>query len=252
MAAVPVRSLPQLRQYLAERFPDARPLVERDAERLARPVATGIRALDAALPGGGFPRGKLSVWTPAGGAAAVLRASARAVIATGERAVWVDASRTLTFGWMSERSEPEPLVVHPPDRMQALRATELLLRSGAFALVILDGAEPIGTETVRLTRAARDGGGAFVTLTRHTAMAALRIASKLLTHTIRWRAGPFGDPAMPERVQADVRVRAMGWNARAEIVLPVAPYDVRCAVAPGPDRRGAGRRADALAHVDVE
>lgn len=249
MAAVPVRSLPQLRQFLADRFPDARPLVERDAERVARPVATGIRLLDAVLPGGGFPRGKLSVWTPDGGAAAVLRAASRAVIAAGERAAWVDASRTLTFGWVARETpgtsttdaSPEPLLVHPPDRMQALRATELLLRSGAFALVVLDGAEPIGTETVRLARAARDGGGAFVALTTHTSMAALRVASRLIAGSVRWRRGPFGDPALPECVRADVRVRALGWNARAEIQFPVAPYDLRSAVDPGVDRRGADR-----------
>ena len=60
MAAAPLRSTDALRQLLTERFPDARPLVERDAERLARPIASGIGVLDAALPGGGFPRGKLS------------------------------------------------------------------------------------------------------------------------------------------------------------------------------------------------
>jgi hypothetical protein len=44
-------------------------------------------------------------------------------------------------------------------------------------------------------------------------------------------------------VRAEVRVRALGWNARAELTLAVAGFDVRDALEPGPDRRGAGRRA---------
>ena len=41
------------------------------------------------------------------------------------------------------------------------RSAEELLRSGGFALVVLAGAEPRGAETVRLTRATRDGGSAL-------------------------------------------------------------------------------------------
>lgn len=244
-----VAALREVRQLLAERFPDARPLVERDAARIAAPVATGVSMLDDALPHGGLPRGKLTAWMPAAGAAAVLRSACRAVLAQGERAAWIDGSRTFTFGWAAHGSAvsagdaAQPLIVLPRDRLDALRCTELLLRSGAFALVVLDlppGSEAIGTETVRLTRAAREGGAAFVALTERAAMAAVRVASRLTAHGVRWRHGPFG-PAAAVEVRTEVRVRALGWNARAVVQLPVATYDVRDALDPHvPDRRGGG------------
>lgn len=250
-----------LRQLIAERFPDAAPLAERDALRLARPVSTGFSELDRALPGGGLPRGKLTAWAPEGGTAAVLRATTRAVIASGERAAWVDGARTAMSGWIERASQPIagdggwlewseglPLVIHPGDRMSALRCAELLLKCGAFALVVLDvvgiapRAEPMGTETVRLARAARDGGGALVVLTPSGSMAALRIAARLDPHGVRWRRGPWGDPALPAEARIEIRARALGWNAAAQVVLPVAPYDLRCALEPGADRRNPGRR----------
>lgn len=247
-----------LRQLIAERFPDAAPLAERDAHRLASAVSTGIPELDRAFPGHGLPRGKLTAWAPEGGAAAVLRAACRAVIASGERAAWVDGPRTAMAGWTGasadspeipwrEWSEGMPLVIHPSDRVSALRCAELLLKSGAFALVVLDvlgmapRAEPMGTETVRLARATREGGGAFVVLTPSGSMAALRVAAKLDPHGVRWRRGPWGEPALPAEARIEVRARALGWNAVARIVLPVAPYDVRCALEAGPDRRNPGR-----------
>ncbi len=252
MPAAPLRAIQDVRRLLAEQFPDARPLVERDAERLARPVSTNIPALDRALPGGGLPRGKLTAWAPAAGAATVLRSACRAAIADGERAAWIDGTETLTYGWGWPAADAPggdrlPLVVQPNDRMNALRCAELVLRSGAFALVVLEmaaGSEPAGTETVRLTRATRDGGAALVVLTERGSMAALRITSRLLPGAVRWQRGPFG-AAAPAEVRAEVRARALGWNARAEVTLAVAAYDVRDALDPRPaDRRGAGGGGD--------
>ncbi len=237
-----------LRQLIADRFPNAKPLAERDANRLAHAVATGLTSLDRALPHGGFPRGKLTVWAPAGGAAAVLRSACRGVTAAGERAAWVDASGTLTFGW----TDGAPLVVHAADRTSALRCAEVLLKSGAFAMVVLDGAEPVGTETVRLVGAVRDGGGAFVVLTERGSMAALRIASSFKPDSVRWRPGPFGDPAAPVDVQAEVRVRALGWNSRAKVLFRVMRYDLRDALVPGAaDRRGGEPSGQAERAVDT-
>jgi hypothetical protein len=256
------RDVRALKQLLAERYPDARPLVERDAARVAPPVATGLPALDAALPGGGLPRGKLTAWAPEGGAAAVLRSACRAVLAGGERAAWVDATDTRTAAWTgvwspypeygalagaADPDAPMPLLVRSDDRTDALRCAACLLTAGAFALVVLEpapGGEPQGTETVRLTRAARDGGAALVVLTDRGSMAALRVASRLVLHGVRWRHGPFG-PAAPVAVRAEVRVRALGWHARAEVPLAVAGYDVRDALEPGRDRRGTDRRGGA-------
>ncbi len=259
------RDLRSLHALLGERYPDARPLAERDAARVAAPVSTGLPALDAALPGGGLPRGKLTAWAPEGGATAVLRSACRAVLAAGERAAWVDAGDTRTAAWTGVWSpypehrvdyrtaagapagagtpEPMRLLVQSDDRLDALRCAECLLKAGAFALVVLEpppGGEPQGTETVRLTRAARDGGAALVVLTERASMAALKVASRLDARGVRWRHGPFG-PAAPVAVRVDVRVRALGWQARVAVPLAVAGRDVRDALEPGRDRRGARR-----------
>ena len=243
--ARPVGNLRELRTLLAERFPDARPLVERDAARVSPSVPTGVAALDRALPGGGFPRGKLTAWAPDGSAGPLLRSACHAARAAGKRAAWVDGTDARTDAWAVRAGEAPvlaPLLVASDDRTDALRRVQALPRSEAFALVVLvsaPGEAPQRTETVRLTRAARDGGAALVVCTEHGSMAAVRVESRLLAHGMRWRPGPFG-PAMPVAVHARVRVRALGWHARADVELAVAGYDVRDALEPGRDRRGDG------------
>lgn len=250
-----VRDLPSLKRYLEEHYPDARPLADRDAARVAAPVSTGIAALDNALPGGGLPRGKITAWAP-DGATAVLRSACRAAIAAGERAAWVDATDTRTAAWTGvwspypeftalagppDPDAPMPLLVLSDDRTSALRCADCLLRSAAFALVVLEpppGEGPQGTETVRLMHAARDGGAAFVVVTERGSMAALRVATRLDVRGVRWRHGPFG-PAAPVAARAEVQVRALGWHARVTVPVPVAGYDIRDALEPARDRRGA-------------
>ena len=221
-----------LRALIEHRFPDATPVTHRTAE----PVATGIEVLDAILPGGGLPRGRLTVWMPQGGATAVLRAACHTTVAAGERAVWVDGLGTVAGPFWEEG----PILVRPRTRKHGLRGAEELLRSGGFALVVIAGIEPEGTETVRLSRAAREGGGALVTLTTHASMASLRITSQILREGYRWRKTPFGDPAEAQEAKLRVRVRSLGWNRSVEFCVPVVPYDLRMSIEPGlADRRGA-------------
>ncbi len=223
--------LPDLRLLLEQRFPDATPVTHRTAE----PVATGIQLFDAILPGGGLPRGRLSVWMPQGGATAILRAACLTVASTGERSAWIDGLGTVAGQFWDEG----PVLVRPANRRNSLRAAEELLRCGGFSLIVLTGSEPAGTEMVRLSRAAREGGSAFVALTSHTSMASLRLVSKIMPHSYVWRRTPFGDPA--EACSASIRVRAqsLGWNRHADIRVPVVQHDLRSTLEPGlPDRRG--------------
>ena len=221
-----------LRALIEHRFPDATPVTHRTAE----PVATGIEVLDEILPGRGLPRGRLTVWMPQGGASAVLRAACNTTVAAGERAVWIDGLGTVAGPFWEEG----PILVRPRTRKHGLRGAEDLLRSGGFALVVIAGIEPEGTETVRLSRAAREGGGALVTLTTHTSMASLRITSQILRESYRWRKTPFGDPAEAQEAKLRVRVRSLGWNRSADFSVPVVPYDLRMSMEPGlVDRRGA-------------
>ncbi len=220
-----------IRALIEHRFPDATPVTHRTAE----PVATGIDALDSILPGRGLPRGRLTVWMPQGGATAVLRAACNTTVAQGERAVWIDGLGTIAGPFWEEG----PILVRPRNRKHGLRGAEELLRCGGFSLVVLAGIEPEGTETVRLSRAAREGGGALVTLTSHASMASLRMTSQILRETYRWRKTPFGDPAEAQEVMIRVRARSLGWNRSADFPVPVVPYDLRMSLDTGiVDRRG--------------
>lgn len=228
-----------LRDLITKRFPGAAPLVQ----HTVTPVSTGLRELDGILPGRGLPRGKLTAWEggQSGGASAVLRAACQSVVAEGGRAAWIDAEGTIGAEW-----QDGPLLIRPLEpgpRLNALRSAEVLLSSGGFALIVLSaGADPKGTERLRLTRAAREGNSAFVALTENLSLAALRVSSRILPHSFRWERGPFLEPASPIEATVEIRVRTLGWNARAAVVLPVASYELRLSLDPTlADRRGSGR-----------
>jgi len=230
-----VSHLAALRQTLEQRYPDAVPLIQ----RVAPSVATGVAALDGILPGGGLPRAALTAWHSEGGAGAVLRATARAVLASGERAAWIDGAGV---SGLEPAELRDALIVRPPSPLDALRSAEALLRSGGLTLLVLAGTEPEGPMTTRLTRAAREGGTALVILARHVAVASLRLSSRLLPNGYRWLPGPFGTHALPDEAMLEIRVRTLGWQHRATIPLPVAPYELRLSPDSGlADRRGAQR-----------
>jgi hypothetical protein len=224
-------SVAHLRELIEQKFPDAIPLTHRTTEELS----TGIAALDGILPSGGLPRGKLTAWTPYGGATAILRAACRHTALHGERSAWIDGGGSIVGAYWQEG----PLLVRPHSRRQALRATEELLRCSGFSLVVLSGIEPESAEMVRLTRAAKDGGAAIVALTTRTALSTLRIESRFDPHGWRWRRTPFGDPADAREVRVRVQTRSMGWSARAEFLIPVLHHELRLSLEPGlVDRRG--------------
>jgi hypothetical protein len=220
-----------LKQLLEQQFPDAVPIVQ----RTALPVATGVGPIDGILPSAGLPRARLTVWRPYGGATAKLRASCHNVIANGERSAWVDGLGTIAGAYW----DPGPILVRPRDRRNALRAAEELLRSGAFGLVVLTGVEPEGTETVRLSRAVREGGGAFVAITNNAAMASLRLTSRIHPGGYHWVRNPFGDPAQVKDIGITARAMTAGWNASTTFRIPVTQHELRLSLDPGlVDRRG--------------
>jgi hypothetical protein len=227
-------ALSSLRSLLEQRFPDATPLTHRTAEQ----VASGITQLDRCLPAGGFPRGRLSVWSPFGGATAILRASCYTVTMSGERAAWIDGEHLLTSNsWIDG-----PVLLKPVTRRAALRAAEEILRSGGFALVVLSGTDPQGQEAVRLTRAAREGGAALVSVTTASALSSLRVSSALDPRGYQWHRTPFGEPAVAHDVLVRVRARAMGWNAHTQFLVPILHHELRLSLEPGlADRRGVKR-----------
>ncbi len=244
-------SLAELRAALALRFPDALPLFYRTTVA----VPTGIVNLDALLPNGGLPCGRLSVWAPGGGATAILRGACANVIRRGERSAWVDGAGVLAGSW------PEgSLLLRAGTEQDALVCAEELLRSGGFALVGLSGASrAVGRGAVRLSRAAKQGGSAFVAVSDESAVASLRLASRLPPEGYRWRLDPFGQPVEVDAVRVEVEARSMGWSGETAFVLPVMNRPVRLAMDPLlVDRRGVvkqpyrPRRTSTEGRVDEE
>jgi hypothetical protein len=223
-----------LKRALESRFPDALPLARTAA---AAVTPTGLGALDALLPGGGLARGRVTVWQPGGGSTAVLRAAGEAAALHGGRSAWIDVARQQAADFW----RPGPLLVRPRTEREALSGAEELLRSGGFALVVLaGGGRDAVQEMVRLSRAARAGGAAFVALLRESPVAHLRVVSRLSPEGYRWRRDPFGEPVELVSARVEIEASSLGWSGRTALELPVRMHQPR--LAPEPrlvDRRGA-------------
>lgn len=129
------------------------------------PWTTGIDSLDSALSGG-IPRGRITevVGTLASGKTALLRQVATRVLRTGGWVAWIDARRTLApapFTALGDRL----VMVRPRDGKRSAWCADLLLRSGVFSLVVIDGAPPLSrVHGVRLAQLARERDAACVVL----------------------------------------------------------------------------------------
>ncbi|HEY9429252.1 MAG TPA: ATPase domain-containing protein [Gemmatimonadaceae bacterium] len=131
-------------------------------------LGTGIPELDAVLSRRGLPRGRLTEVTGARGSgkATLLRRMVMETISRGLGVAYVDASRTLApRDWASVADEAGDAfwVVRPKQASRGAWCADVLLRSGAFALVVLDGAPPLTRSiAVRLTRLTHDAAAALV------------------------------------------------------------------------------------------
>ena len=137
------------------------------APALSEPgLPTGLAELDAALPGGGLPRGRLSelVGTRGSGKTTLTRRVVEAVAGRGLWVAYVDAARTLAPRDWAHLGEREGVwMIRPREVARGAWCADVLLRSGAFGLVVLDGVPPLARQVaVRLTRLARDGGAALL------------------------------------------------------------------------------------------
>ncbi|HET7456381.1 MAG TPA: hypothetical protein VFJ74_01935 [Gemmatimonadaceae bacterium] len=152
-------SLAALKQRLAEVLAPDRPA--------APGVATGLDALDRALASGGIPRGRLTevVGARGSGRTTLVRRVVERAAAAGLWVAYVDATRTLApRDWAEVATRHEGVwVVRPADPARGAWCADVLLRSGAFGLVVLDGAPPLSRAVaVRLTGLARESEAALV------------------------------------------------------------------------------------------
>jgi RecA/RadA recombinase len=131
-------SIVELRQLLAERFPQAH------GTKLARdgtvPVATGVPGLDALLCGG-LPKGELSELVGEGhgsGSAQVIHAFLRRVAADGRFLALVDGADSFDVDPVEPDVLSRLLWVRCTKADEALKAADILLRDPNFPFVILD------------------------------------------------------------------------------------------------------------------
>jgi hypothetical protein len=127
-------------------------------------LPTGLDALDAALASEGLPRGRLTEVVGATGKLTLLRQVVDAAVARGEWVAYIDASRTLApRDWAHLAHVDGVWIVRPPRGAHAAWCADVVLRSAAFSLVVLDSAPPISRAVaVRLTGLARESNAAFV------------------------------------------------------------------------------------------
>jgi len=215
-------------------------------------LSTGVAELDAVLVGGGLPRGRLTevVGARGSGKTTLLR---RAVTAAAQRGVWVayvDASRTLwARDWArvadaARAADGRLCVVRPMSAARGAWCADVLLRSGAFGLVVLDGAPPLTrASAVRLTRLARDADAALVVLGEdERSGSALGGALRL---RLERRAGQRGGGGWDEwgARRVAVRVEKGGNHQTVEVGCAIGVARRLCTHPEVPDRRGVAGRA---------
>lgn len=151
-------TLPNLKLLLPEHL-------ERLIPAVRRGLTFGIQTLDAALPHG-VPRGQITALdAPLGsGGTTLLLALAEATLRADEGVALVDAERSLAPQAAAHLAALGPFwVVRPKANENAWWCADVLLRTGAFGLVIVDRVPaPARRVAVRLQRLAHDKDCALV------------------------------------------------------------------------------------------
>lgn len=220
-------------QALAERLQLGEAVVRAEALEARRPGLrpSGVAALDALL--GGLPVGRIVEVTGTAGAGLTSLGLALAARATGEGGLvaWVAAARDhglaaeelLTAGVDPQRL----LLCRAPDALQAVRAADLLLGSGAFERVVLELPEapaPALTEGlwVRLARRAEAARATLLLLRPPTAAGAgSQAVASLSLEPVGGRFAGSGPGSTFEGLEARLRLGRSRLLQREGQVLPL-------------------------------
>ena len=200
-------------------------------------LSTGIAALDAALAKHGIPRGRLTelLGRRGSGKTTLLRELAHATVRRGLGVAYVDAARALSpRDWVSLGADGGFWVVRPRDPARGAWCADILLRGGAFALVVLDGAPPLSPPVAtRLLRLAHDTNTALVVTGVGDAAPATQLAGALRLRLTRTRHR--------RRHAIAITVEKGGRRTTVEVEYVVSVARRVCAHPEVPDRRGVER-----------
>jgi hypothetical protein len=203
-------------------------------------LPTGIATLDAVLLGSGLPRGRLTeiVGGTGSGKTTLARAIVEETVQAHGWVAYIDAQRTLDpRDWVHLGDAEGVWMIRPHDATRAAWCADVLLRSSAFALVVLDGAPMLAKAVaVRLTRLARESDAAFVVLSDRAGGATqLGGAVRLVVE----RRRPKDKKAETHTI--GVRVEKGGTLRTVEVSCAIAVARRLCTHPEVPDRRGVAR-----------
>jgi len=227
-------TLAELRARIMRRFPDAR-IPDRGPRGPVLPSGWDAPGETAVLEG-----------PPGAGGLALASSWARSAARGGEPVAVVDTSRSsLPHAWVEPDDAAAPIwIVRPPAPADVWPAADVVLRSGAFGLVILldAGRAPTGVGP-RLVRLARDREARLVVKGRAPFAPTARVS--LSARELRWDEVAVG-AAPAQRV---LRVRCDGGPGSATTTHEVIREDAYTdRLRPGPraaDRRPPSKRGGA-------
>ena len=205
-------SVPALRQQLAALL--APPRVGDAAT-----IPTGIEALDHALTDGGVPAGRLTEIQGARGSGrtTLVRHLVMTAVAARRWVAVIDGSRTLAPREWAEAGDSGRLwIIRPTGADRSAWCADILLRSGAFSLVVLDGAPALPRQVaVRLTRLAREHDVALVVVGDHPVVGS---AVRLRVQRRRPQtAGPRPQAPGPAESPITIRIDKGGLQHAVEV-----------------------------------
>lgn len=211
-------------------------------------LPTGMAALDSILPGGGIPAGRITEFlAPLGfGKTTIARSLVLATITSGRYVAWIDATRTLdprdflaagASGQEGPSIDLDALwVVRPLDPARAPWCADLVLRTGAFALVVLDGAPLLPrVVAVRLTQLAREADAAFLLMGEGTRASEIGGSLRLVMRRREVVTVEKGG----SHQQVHLRLKDPEGRTRDDITRTNVAHRL-CAHPEIPDRRGVG------------
>jgi hypothetical protein len=198
-----------------------------------------VDVLDRALASGGFPRGRLTEVTGVSGKLTLLREVVATALKRDEWVAYIDASRTLAPRDWARFATEKFWGVRPTEAAKAAWCADVLLRSGSFALVVLDSAPPISRSiAVRLTGLARESNAAFVVVGA-TGATRLGGAVRLRLHRRRHRLRIVIEKGA--RVESGGGVVSGGLQHVVEVSCANGVARRLCSHPEVPDRRGVPR-----------